>query len=265
MPTPAQARPQPPPAPPADARAATRCAAASTHRHRRRRARAWLLAAGLCAAAPAAATQFAGAASLGSQLVDRGVATSARRPILQAAAYWTPNDDWAVSLSGAADAGSPGTLLQSGIAATRWWRRSERWRWHAGLSHSRYLVDGVRDWRIERSELQLGWQYQDRAALTLSAARLRGHARAQAALDLTWRRPLTPQWSLVAGLGAAEIPRYRDGIQRSGVYGYGHAGLAWRRERWSAELYRLAADAGAPRPWDVPRAAPWALTLTLAL
>jgi len=253
----------------------TSAAPAASAREERQRHLPWLRAglvvAGLCAGASAAATQrpgaseWSGAVALSSQLVDRGVATTAPKPILQAAAHWTPDDDWTLSLSAAADAGSPASPLQSGLAATRTWTLSERWRWRAGLSHSRYLVAGVRSWRVERNELQLGWQYQDRAALTLSAVRLRGHARTYAALDLTWNRALTPQWSLAAGLGAAEVARYRDGVARSGAYGYGHLGLVWRRGRCSAELYRLAADSGAPRPWNVARADPWALTLTLAL
>ncbi|MBN7136647.1 hypothetical protein A7A76_02060, partial [Lysobacter enzymogenes] len=256
------------------AHAASATPAASARDARQRRPpwlRAALVVAGLHACAPAAATQppgaseWSGAVALSSQLVDRGVATTAPKPILQAAAHWTPGADWTLSLSAAAAADTPASPLQSGVAATRTWRLSERWRWRAGLSHSRYLIAGRHSWRVERNELQVGWQYQDRAALTLSATRLRGHARTYAALDLTWNRALTPQWSLAAGLGAAEIARYRDGVARSGAYGYGHLGLVWRRGRCSAELYRLAADSGAPRPWNLARAEPWALTLALAL
>jgi len=283
-----QARPLPSPRSPAAAPAGflracaeragagdTSAAPAASARDEWQRHRPWLraglLVAGLCAGASAAATQppgaseWSGAVALSSQLVDRGVATTAPKPILQAAAHWSPGEDWTLSLSAAAAADSPASPLQSGVAATRTWPLSDRWRWRVGLSHSRYLVAGVRSWRVERNELQMGWQYQDRAALTLSAVRLRGHARPYAALDLTWNRALTPQWSLAAGLGAAEIARYRDGVARSGAYGYGHLGVVWRRGRYSAELYRLAADSGAPRPWNVARAEPWTLTLALAL
>lgn len=221
-----------------------------------------LLAAALLAPVlPAAAGSLGGAISLDSQLVDRGLAVTARTPVLQGMLSWAPAPDWVLAVSAGAETRAPDRLAQVTAIGTRYWTLSDHWQMRASLLYYRYSVDQGR-WHYERTEASLGWTYQDLLSVGVSAFRVPSDTRLYHVADLSLQYPLSDRLAVGAGIGVSDILR-RTGYTPTGSdhYRYGHLGLSWRHGGWSARLERIRSSANAPLLPDAPRVAPWVATL----
>jgi hypothetical protein len=127
----------------------------------------------------------------------------------------------------------------------------------------------------DRAEAGVNWTYRDVLTLGLSAIDVfgaNGHQPSGAA-DISFHWPLAWHFSLSAGVGAAQpvvapytpyhngYPNYYE-YDRSGLHGYGHAGLSWSNGHWRMELDRMMADPGTQRQWAALGASPWVATIS---
>lgn len=177
---------------------------------------------------------WAGEATLGSDLTERGISPWPGRPVAQGMVGTTDGAAWSLSLSATAP------LERTEGAAALWvlrgghyWALNNDWQLRAGLASYTY-PEG--DWRgYDRSELTLGGSWRDLLSLEVSAVRLNeGDQRPTWAADLGLRWPLGAGFSAAAGLGRAELvawPRW--------CYTYGDAGLLWQQGPWRASLRAL--------------------------
>jgi uncharacterized protein (TIGR02001 family) len=235
---------------------------------------AWLMAV-LClpTALHAQTASFSGTVALSSQLFDRGQAITGNTPVLQGAAFWTSPAGWSLGLSGSAELRSPGHVVETLAQASRDWSLSGDWQVQANLLYYTYDGNGRAD-PFDRTEAGLHWTYRDVLTFGLSASYVFGAAdrRPRAAADVSMHWPLARHLYLSAGAGVAEslvsrrYHRYDDADTyirvRSGLHGYGHAGLLWSDGPWRIELDRIVADPEIRRQWRDWDATPWVATIS---
>jgi len=222
----------------------------------------------------AQSTTFNGAAALSSGLFDRGQAVTGNTAILQGAASVTFAAGWSLGLSAATELRSPGPIAETLVQASRDWSLSSDWQMQANLLYYQYPgQNGSKS--SDRAEAGVNWTYRDVLTLGLSAIDVfgaNGHQPSGAA-DISFHWPLAWHFSLSAGVGAAQpvvapytpyhngYPNYYE-YDRSGLHGYGHAGLSWSNGHWRMELDRMMADPGTQRQWAALGASPWVATIS---
>ncbi len=232
------------------------------------------IAALLCTPLHAQSTTFNGAAGLSSGLFDRGQAITGNTPILQGAASLTSAGGWSLGLSGSTEVRSPGRIVEALVQASRDWSLSSDWQMQANLLYYRYPGESGSK-ASDRAEAGANWTYRDVLTFAVSAIYVFGakdhQPRGAADLDFHW--PLAWHFSLSAGVGVAQsltapYTPYRNGyasygdFDRTGLHGYGHAGLLWGNGPWRIELDRIVADEGTQRQWAALGASPWVATIS---
>jgi hypothetical protein len=234
---------------------------------------AWFAATGV--AAPALAqSSFSGQVAVGSQLVDRGLAITSARPVVQGAVSWTTPGGWTLGASAGALMRSPGNIAESLVQGSRAWVVSTDWQVQASLAYDRYTRTGnTREY--SRAEAGMAWVYRDTLTLSLSAVRafkaLDNKVRPGADVDFRWPLPLNLSVSAGAGVSQTLVvaERYdangaRAFYPRTAEYRYGHVGLAWERGPWRVELERVATDLGHTGQRGNLDAAPWVGTASFS-
>ena len=223
-----------------------------------------------------AQSNFSGQVAVGSQLVDRGLAITSARPVVQGAVNWATPEGWSVGASAGALMRSPGNIAESLLQGSRAWVVSTDWQVQASLMYYRYTRSG--NSRVyTRAEAGMAWVYRDTLTLSLSAIRAL-HApdhevRPGADIDFRWPLPRNLSFSVGAGVSQALVlvgGYYEHGAwvryPRPGAatYRYGHVGLAWAHGRWRVELERVATDLGDRAREGNLDAAPWIGTISLS-
>lgn len=230
---------------------------------------------GACLSMPlhAQSTTFSGTAALSSELVDRGQAITGNTPILQGAASWTSSAGWSLGLSGSTEVRSPGRVVEALAQASRYWSLSSDWQMQANLLYYRYPGE-TRSRAYDRAETGVNWTYRDVLTFGMSAIYVIGARDHQprGAADLSFHWPLAWHFSLSAGVGVAQplIAPYTPygyghnsyDYDRTGLHGYGHAGLLWSHGPWLIELDRIMADPGTQQQWAALGASPWVATIS---
>jgi uncharacterized protein (TIGR02001 family) len=221
----------------------------------------------------AQSTTFNGTAALSSELVDRGQAITGNTPIVQAAASWSTATGWSLGVSGSTKVRSPGRIVEALVQASRDWSLSSDWQMQANLLYYKYPGEN-RSRAYDRAETGVAWSYRDVLTFGLSAIYVIGardqHPRGAADLSFHW--PLARHLSLSAGVGVAQplmapytpyhgYSSYYD-YNRTGLHGYGHAGLLWSNGSWRMEIDRIMADPGTQRQWASLGASPWVATIS---
>lgn len=252
---------------------------------RQDRYRVWLgfisVAIAACLSMPlhAQSASFNGTAALSSELMDRGQAITGNRPILQGAVSWTSAAGWSVGLSGSTELRSPGRIVEALIQASRSWSLSSEWQMQANLLYYRYPGE-TRSRAYDRAETGAAWTYRDVLTFGLSAIYVIGarNHQTRGAADLGFHWPLARHFSLSTGVGVAQpliapyTPYHSYGgyydhassysNERTGLHGYGHAGLLWSNGPWRIELDRIIADRETQRQWTTLGASPWVATIS---
>jgi uncharacterized protein (TIGR02001 family) len=222
----------------------------------------------------AQSTTFTGAAALSSGLFDRGQAITSSTPILQGAASLTSASGWSLSLSADTELRSPGRIVETDVQLARDWTLSSDWQMQANLLYYRYPgVSGSK--ASDRAEAGTSWTFRDVLTFGLSAIYVMGanDDQPRGAADINFHWPLAWHFSLSAGVGVAEpliapYTPYHNGhanyydSERSGLHGYGHAGLLWSNGPWRIELDRVMADPAAQEQWSALGASPWVATIS---
>jgi hypothetical protein len=221
-----------------------------------------------------AQSSFGGEVAVGSQLVDRGLAVTPARPVVQGAVSWTTPGGWALGVSAGALMRSPGNIAESLVQGSRAWVVSTDWQVQAGLMYYRYTrIGNTREYK--RAEAAMGWVYRDTLTLSLSAVRgisaLDEKVRPGADIDFRWPLPLHLGVSAGAGFSQTLVVAERYGANgartfypRMAAYRYGHLGLSWERGPWRMELERVGTDLSRRNRRDNPGAAPWIGTVSFA-
>lgn len=223
-----------------------------------------------------AQSNFSGQVAVGSQLVDRGLAITPARPVVQGAVNWATPDGWSVGASAGALMRSPGNIAESLLQGSRAWVVSTNWQVQASLMYYRYTRSG--NSRVySRTEAGMAWVYRDTLTLSLSAIRALDapdhEVRPGADIDFRW--PLPRDLSFSAGAGVSQALILVGGYYANGAgmryprvgaatYRYGHVGLAWAHGRWRVELERVATDLGDRAREGNLDAAPWIGTISLS-
>ena len=237
---------------------------------------AWVAATGMPVPV-CAQSNFSGQVAVGSQLVDRGLAITSARPVVQGAVNWATPDGWSVGASAGALVDSPGNIAESLLQGSRAWTVSTDWQVQASLLYYRYTRSG--NSRVyTRAEAGMAWVYRDTLTLSLSAIRALNapdhELRPGADIDFRWPLPVGLSFSAGAGVSQAlmlvggyyanngALMRYPHLDAAS--YRYGHVGLAWARGRWRVELQRVATDLGDRGREAGLDAAPWIGTISLS-
>lgn len=223
-----------------------------------------------------AQSNFSGQVAVGSQLVDRGLAITSARPVVQGAVNWATPEGWSVGVSAGALMRSPGNIAESILQASRAWVVSTDWQVQASAMYYRYTRSGSS--RVyTRAEAGMAWVYRDTLTLSLSAVRALHspdhEVRPGADIDFRWPLPRDLSFSVGAGISQALVlvgGYYEHDIWvrhphlDAATYRYGHAGLAWTRGRWQVELERVATDLGDRGRRANLDAAPWIGTVSLS-
>ncbi|WP_460877133.1 TorF family putative porin [Rhodanobacter koreensis] len=222
----------------------------------------------------AQSTTFTGTAALSSELIDRGQAITGNTPILQGAASWTSPAGWSLGLSGSTEVRSPGRVVEALVQASRYWSLSDDWQMQANLLYYRYPGE-TRSRAYDRAETGVDWTYRDVLTFGMSAIYVIGARDHQprGAADLSFHWPLAWHFSLSAGVGVAQplIAPYTPygyghagsySYDRTGLHGYGHAGLLWSHGPWRIELDRIMADPETRQQWANLGASPWVATIS---
>lgn len=235
-----------------------------------------LLAVGACLplALHAQSATFNGTAALSSELIDRGQAITGNTPILQGAASWTYPAGWSLGISASTEVRSPGRVVEALAQASRYWSLSGDWQMQASLLYYRY-PGNTHSRTYDRAETGVDWTYRDVMTFGVSAIYAIGARGSQprGAADLSLHWPLVWHFSLSAGAGLAQpviapYPSYRYGhassygYDRTGLHGYGHAGLLWSNGPWQIELDRIMADPATQQQWTNLGASPWVATIS---
>jgi len=214
---------------------------------------------------PAAAQPlaWAGEASLGSDLSERGISLWPGAAVAQALVAVSDAATWSASLAaakplgggGGSGGGSRGSQIAGSVAA--YLALSPDWQAQARLAA--YAYPGMSARQYDRAEATLGIAFRDLVSFEASASRLRDdEPHWYPAFDLGLRWPLATQWALAAGVGSAELPNW-PGTH----YRYADIGLVWRAGAWRAAVSRLGAS-GEARRFVGDKAGPrTALSLTL--
>lgn len=219
-----------------------------------------------------AQSNFSGQVAVGSQLVDRGLAITSARPVVQGAVTWATPDGWSVGASAGALMSSPGNIAESMLQGSRAWAVSTDWQVQGSLMYYRYTRPGIS--RVySRTEAGMAWVYRDTLTLSLSAVHaLNGpDHKVRPGADIDFRWPLPWGLSLSAGVGVSQTlvaaeryspNRVRIIYPRVAEYRYGHVGLAWVRGPWRVDLGRVATDLGDKDHRGNLDAAPWVGTIS---
>jgi uncharacterized protein (TIGR02001 family) len=221
----------------------------------------------------AQSTTFNGTAALSSELIDRGQASTGNTPIVQAAASWSTATGWSLGVSASTEMRSPGRIVEALVQASRDWSLSSDWQMQANLLYYRYPGE-TRSRAYDRAETGVAWSYRDVLTFGLSAIYVIGarNQHPRGAADLSFHWPLARHLSLSAGVGVAQplmapYTPYRGhssyyDYNRTGLHGYGHAGLLWSNGSWRMEIDRIMADPGTQQQWASLGASPWVATIS---
>ncbi|WP_250626416.1 hypothetical protein [Pinirhizobacter soli] len=225
-----------------------------------------------------AQSNFSGQVAVGSQLVDRGLAITSARPVVQGAVNWATPDGWSVGASAGALMGSPGNIADWLVQGSRAWVVSTDWQVQASGIYYRYTRSGSS--RVyTRAEAGMAWIYRDTLTLSLSAVRALHspdhEVRPGADVDFRWPLPWNLSFSAGAGVSQALVlvggyyahgawVRYPRPRLEAPTYRYGHVGLAWAHGRWRVGVERVATDLGDRAREANLDAAPWIGTVSLS-
>ncbi|HEY4145838.1 hypothetical protein [Pinirhizobacter sp.] len=221
-----------------------------------------------------AQSNFSGQVAVGSQLVDRGLAITSARPVVQGAVSWATPDGWALGASAGAPMSSPGNIAESLLQGSRAWAVSTDWQVQASLMYYRYTRVGTSR-NYSRAEAGMAWVYRDTLTLGLSAVRAinspASDHRVRPGADINFRWPLPWGFSFSTGVGVSQTLVVAETYGATGArayyprvtgYRYGHVGLAWERGPWRVDLERVDSDLGKHDHRGNLDAAPWVGTIS---